>query len=155
MAEYKRGWNLSHSLNSCLLSPKRMSIQEVEPWGPKHFFLGLPSQQYCIEDYIITRSLATHILASCKIGILGWCRLSLLKQLTLRSSELVEIIVLSLDFYLFTSGFDKAEVNEAVGRRSPGGKCNLEGAFRCPLHFHSRYLGISWPHLLSKIRLTE
>lgn len=35
-----------------------------------------------------------------------------MKQLTLRSSELVEIIVLSFDVYLFT--------NEAVGQCSPG-----------------------------------
>lgn len=78
-----------------------------------------------------------------------------MKQLTLRSSELVEITILSFDVYLFTFEFYKAEVNEAVGHCSPGGKCNLEGAFRCPLHFHSRYLVISRAHSLSKIRLTE
>lgn len=69
-----------------------------------------------------------------------------MKQLTLRSSELVEIIVLSFDVYLFTFGFYKAEVTEVVGQCSPGGKCNLEGAFRCLLHSHSRYLVISRPH---------
>lgn len=69
-----------------------------------------------------------------------------MKQLTLRSSELVEIIVLSFDVYLFTFGFYKAEVNEVVGQCSPGGKCNLEGAFRYLLHSHSRYLVISRPH---------
>lgn len=78
-----------------------------------------------------------------------------MKQLTLRSSELVEITILSFDVYLFTFEFYKAEVNEVVGQCSPGGKCNLEGAFRCPPYFHSRYLVISRAHLLSKIRLTE
>ena len=78
-----------------------------------------------------------------------------MKQLTLRSSELVEITILSFDVYLFTFEFYKAGVNEVVGQCSPGGKCNLEGVFRCPLHFHSRYLVISRAHLLSQIRLTE
>lgn len=69
-----------------------------------------------------------------------------MKQLILRSSELVEIVVLSFDVYLFTFGFYKAEVNEVVGQCSPGGKRNLEGVFRYPLHSHSRFLVISRPH---------
>lgn len=77
-----------------------------------------------------------------------------MKQLTLRSSELVEIIVLSFDVYLFTFGFYKAEVNEVVSQCSPGGKCNLEerlGVFFIPTPGIWLFPGLI---LLSKIRLT-